>query len=264
MTPLRTIAVLNQKGGSAKTTTTVNLAEALARQGRAVLVLDLDPQSSASAWLGRRPEGAGLLQCLTLDDGPSLAELVVPSGVGGVDVIPASPHLVQAERLLVSTLGGELQLARRLEALLAEHPLRWSYLLIDCPPALGLLTANALAAGPELLVPVEASTMALAGLGVLLETVARARAAYRVELPLAGILACRVDLRTRLCREILAHLRSHFGASVFTTFVRETVRLREAWSHSQAVGAFAPGSAGAADYAALADEVIAQEALRAA
>jgi chromosome partitioning protein len=227
-------------------------------------VLDLDPQASASAWLGRRPEGAGLLQCLTLDDGPSLADLVVPSGVDGVDVIPASPHLVQAERLLVSTLGGELQLARRLEALGLRFPGRWSYLLVDCPPALGLLTANALAAGPELLVPVEASTMALAGLGVLLQTVARARAAYRVALPLSGILACRVDLRTRLSREILQHLRSHFPECVFLSFIRETVRLREAWSHSLPVGAFAPGSTGAVDYAELADEVIRQEAARAA
>jgi chromosome partitioning protein len=264
MSSPRTIAVLNQKGGCAKTTTTVNLAEALAACGRTVLVLDLDPQASASAWLGCSPEGAALLQSLTLDDGPSFAELVEPSVLAGVEVIPASPRLVQAERQLVSTLGGELQLSRRLEALIEQFPVRWNYILIDCPPALGLLTANALAAGPEILVPVEASTMALAGLGVLLQTIARARAAYRIELPLAGILACRIDGRTRISREILSHLRDRFAGSVFATSIRESVRLREAWSHSRPIAIFSPGSTGAVDYAALAREVVSQEIFRAA
>jgi len=259
----RLIAVINQKGGSAKTTTTVNLAEALARRGRTVLVLDIDPQASTTAWLGVKPEGAELLRCLTCDDGPALAELVSCTIVPAVDLIPSSQHLAQAERQLLGMVGAERQLGLRLAALLAAHPARWDYALIDCPPAIGLLTANVLAAGPEILVPVEASTMALAGLGVLLQTIERVRAAYGAELPMAGILACRVDFRTRLSREILDYLRGRFPAT-FRTPIRETVRLREAWSHSQAIGTFAPTSTAADDYGALADEVIAQEARRAA
>jgi chromosome partitioning protein len=254
----RTLAVVNQKGGTGKTTTTVNLAAALASKGRRVLVVDLDPQASATAWLGSAATQPGLLECLTSDDpsDPSLLSLVKPTVIPGIDIVPSAPHLVKAERALATMLGPERQLALRLQTLPAE---RWDYLLFDCPPALGFLTVNALVAGPEVLVPVEASSMALAGLGTLLQTIERARLTYDLSLPLAGIVLCRADLRTRLTRSLLEHLRTEFPEDFLSTVVRASVRLQEAWAHASPIMTYAPDSTGADDYARLAGELLAQE-----
>jgi chromosome partitioning protein len=252
----RVLAVVNQKGGTGKTTTCVNLAAALADQGRRVLVVDLDPQASATAWLGATPTTPDLFECLTSEDPtePLLESLVQATTIPGVEVIPSGPHLIRAERTLAAMLGGERQLALRLAAL----PDRWDYLLFDCPPALGLLTVNALVAGPEILVPVEASTMALAGLGTLLQTIERARRSYGLDLPLAGIVLCRADLRTRLTRNLVDHLRGSFPETFLSTIVRANVRLQEAWSYARPIGDYAPDSTGAEDYARLAGELLAQ------
>jgi chromosome partitioning protein len=161
---MRLIAIFNQKGGSGKTTTAVNLAAALGEQDRHVLVFDLDPQASASSWLGVKDGGRGLLDVFT--DGLALAGLIQPTSADGVDVIPSSTWLVGAEKALAGEVGAETILRRRLAAL--KGP--WQYILIDCPPALGLLTVNALAAAQEVLVTVESHVMALSGLARLLET----------------------------------------------------------------------------------------------
>jgi chromosome partitioning protein len=257
---MRVIAIANQKGGTGKTTTTVNLAAALGRLRRRVLVLDLDPQANASAWLGTRDAGAGLLEALCqpdADDAGALAGLVRPTSAPRVDLIPSSAQLARAERHLAETLGGEKILLGLLRGLSRD---RWDYLLIDCPPALGQLTVNALAAAGELLVPVEASMMAVAGLAGLVKTVAQARKHLNAGLVVCGIFACRVDTRTVLARDVVAALRENFPETALATTIRETVRLREAWGQAQPIDRYAPASSGAADYRALAREIARQEA----
>ena len=246
-----TVAVSSQKGGSGKTTTAVNLAAALGERGKRVLVLDLDPQCSASTWLGVPGEGRGLLEVLA--DGAPLAALVRETSAPGVDLVPASVALVGAERLLAGKVGAEVALRRAVGRLPAG---RWDFLLADCPPSLGLLTVSALAACSRVLVPVEASTMALAAVEQLAATIRDAREAYNPDLKLWAVLACRVDYRTNLAREVLAALHERYGAAVLGSVIRETVRLREAWSFAKPVTLYAPASRGAEDYRAAAAELL--------
>jgi chromosome partitioning protein len=253
---VRTIAISNQKGGTGKTTTAVNLAAALGGLGHRVLVIDLDPQASASAWLGARDAESDLFDALTADEPGQIAPLVRPTSAANVDLVPASPQLARAERHLASTPGGELVL----DAMMRSLPVgRWAYLLIDCPPALGHLTVNALAAVHEILVPVEASTMAVAGLAAIVRTVTTVRRLLNPRLDYYGILACRVDARTVLARDILATLQTTFARETLTSVIRETVRLREAFGHSLPIESYAPASTAAADYRSLALEVEARE-----
>lgn len=163
---MRTFAIANQKGGSGKTTTSVNLAAALGEQGRRVLMVDLDPQHSATSWFGINNAGKGVLG-MFMGDG-NLLEFIQETGAAGVQVAPSSAWLVGAEKILAGEVGAETILRRQLAKLPED---RWDYVLIDCPPTLGILTINALAAATELLVPVEAHVMALAGLAQLLHTV---------------------------------------------------------------------------------------------
>ena len=251
---MRRIAITNQKGGSGKTTTAVNLAATLADKGRRVLVMDLDPQASASHWLGVKDGGRALLDVLTGD--ASLAESVRGTAVQGVDLVPASQWLVGAEKALSTEVGAETLLREHVAALPAD---RWDYLLMDCPPSLGLLTVNALAAAQEVLVTVEAHIMALAGLAQLTETTRVVQERLNPELAITGILACRVDTRTRHALDIVEHLRGHFGPLVFRSVIRENVRLAECPSFTQPIIAYDHRSTGAWDYRALAKEIIAAE-----
>lgn len=250
---IRLIAIINQKGGSGKTTTTVNLAAALAEQGRPVLVLDLDPQASASSWLGVKDGGRGLLDVLT--NRSPLAELVQSTSADGVDIIPSSSWLVGAEKALAGEVGAEAILRQRLGAL--KGP--WQYMLIDCPPALGLLTVNALAAAREVLVPVESHFMALGGLAHMLDTLEIVKERLNSEITLAGIVACRVDLRTRHAQEVVEQLRGRFGPLVYNTLIRENIRLAECPSFGQPITRYDSACNGAEDYRRLATEVIRQE-----
>lgn len=247
---MRTLAFTNQKGGSAKTTSAVSLAAALAEKGQRVLVVDLDPQASASSWLGARDGGKGLLEVLTGNG--SLSDLVAVSGVPGVDVVPSSEWLAGAERALAGEVGAETILRKAM----ARLPRRWDFVFVDCPPALGLLALSALVAVREAFVPVEASTMALGGLARLVRTLEQVRDRLNPDLRLAHILACRVDSRTNLSREVVEKLRERFGDLVLETTVRETVRLREAWSFSEPITVYDTRSTGAEDYRAVAGEVL--------
>lgn len=251
---MRTIAITNQKGGSAKTTTAVNLAAALAEREKRVLVVDLDPQASASSWLGSVDEGRGLFEVLA--DNGNLTDLVRQSNVEGVDLVPASPWLVGAEKALASEPGAEAVLRGALSRL----PPRWDFVLLDCPPSLGLLAVSALTAAREVLVPVEARVMALAGLAGLTRTVERIQERTNPDLVLTGILACRLDSRTNLSREVVESLRSRFGRLVFRATVRENVRLAEAPSFRQPITTYAPRSSGAEDYRAVAAELLRRKA----
>ena len=199
---MRTFAIANQKGGSGKTTTSVNLAAALGELGRRVLVVDLDPQYSATSWFGIKNAGKEVLGIFSDNGDP--AELLREAAAPGVDLIPSSSWLVGAEKILAGEVGAETILRRNLERL---PPDRWDYLLIDCPPTLGVLTINALTAVEELLVPVEAHVMALSGLAQLLQTVEIVQERLNAKLKISGILACRVDARTRHAREVVEQLR---------------------------------------------------------
>lgn len=250
---MRTIATVNHKGGSGKTTTAVNLSAALAETGRSVLLVDLDPQASASTWMGIRDGGRGLLDAL-LGGGP-LIDAVRSTETPGLELVPSSTWLLGAERALAELQASEGRLGR----LLQELPARWDYLVIDCPPAIGALTVNALASVDELLIPVEAHVMALSGLAQLLKGVDAARERLNPRVIIGGIVACRVDGRTRHCPEVVEQLRERFGALVHATVIRENVRLAECPSFSQPITRYDPRCSGAADYRALAREVIAQE-----
>ena len=250
---MRTLATVNHKGGSCKTTTAVNLSAALAETGRSALVIDLDPQFSASRWLGVADAGRGLLDVLV--SGNPLEAAVHTSSVSGLEVAAASAWLLVAEQ----QLAGRPQPDLRLQAALRRAAPRWDYVVIDCPPALGTLTANALAAAEELLVPVEAHFMALEGLAQLEQAVESARKRLNPSLRIGSIVACRVDSRTRHGPEVVATLRERFGDNVRQTVVRENVRLAECPSFQEPITRYDARSTGAADYRALAREVIDQE-----
>lgn len=245
---MQTWAVLNQKGGSGKTTAAVNLAAALAERGTRVLLLDLDPQASASAWFGVPDGGRGLLDVFTA--GAALEALVRRTSVEGVDLVPASSWLVGVERAVAGEPGAETLLRRAVAAV----PKRWDLVLLDCPPSLGLLAVSALTAARAVLVPVEASALGLAGLAGLLQTVETVRDRLNPTLTVGAILASRVD-RTRLSRDVVADLRRRFPRLVLKTTIRESVRLREAWSFQQPITVYAPTSSGAEDFRAAAREL---------
>lgn len=249
----RLIAITNQKGGSGKTTTAVNLAAALGEQKRRVLVLDLDPQASASSWLGVKDGGRGLLDVFT--DSGHLADLVQATTADEVEVIPASSWLVGVEKALAGEVGVETVLRRHLGKLDG----RWDYILLDCPPTLGILTVNALAAAKEVLVTVEAHVMALHGLARLLQTVDVIKDRLNPDVAISGILPCRVDVRTRHAQEVVEQLRSRFDRLVYKTVIRENIRLAECPSFGQPVTRYDPRCTGAEDYRSLAQEVIGQE-----
>ena len=247
---MRTVAVAMQKGGSGKTTTTVNLAAALAERGKRVLVVDVDPQANATSWFGVRDPGKGVFAALC--ENGSLSDILVRTGTEGVDLVPSSAWLVGAERALAGEVGAETLLRRRLRAIADSY----DEALIDTPPTLGVLTVGALVAADEVLVPVEAHVMALNGLAQLLQTVDAVRDRLNEGLRILGVAACRVDMRTRHSQEVVDELRKRFPAETFRTVIRENVRLAEAPSFGQPVTAYDTRSAGAEDHRALAAEVL--------
>lgn len=254
---MRKIAIINQKGGSAKTTTTVNLAAALGEKKRRVLVIDIDPQASSTSWLGCESNGTGLLEVFTAN--AKIESAVCSTKATGVDLIPGSSWLIGLEKKLAHEVGAETILKHKFKEL---DETKWDYILIDCPPALSLLTINALSAVTEVMVPVESRIMALQGLVQLLQTIDVIKQRLNNELNLSGILACRVDVRTKHSKEVVEELRKNFGALVYQTVIRENVRLSEAPSFAQSIIQYAPESSGTTDYRALAQEVIAQEQIK--
>jgi chromosome partitioning protein len=252
---MRAIAIVNQKGGVGKTTTTVNLAAALADAGRKVLVIDLDPQHSASTWYKAIRQGRGAFDLFN-DPQADLPGLVMNTAVDGVSIIPSSPLMYNVERALAGEPGAEHTLKVRLKSLPAG---RFDYLLIDCPPSLGLLTVNALTAVDEVFVPVEAHVLGLHGLDKLVQTVNIVKERLNPSLAITGIVACRVKAQTRHAQEVIGDIRSRFPKVFFDAMIRENVRLTECPSQGVPITAYAPTSHGAEDYRKLAHEVIAQE-----
>jgi chromosome partitioning protein len=248
---MKAIAIVNQKGGSGKTTTAVNLAATLAEAGKRVLLIDMDPQASASLWYGMKEKGRGLYQALT--DEASLELAIEKTGVEGLDLIPSSPLLAGVEKALASEVASESILKNRL---LAIQNRSWDYCLIDCPPTLGILSLNALTLANQVLVPVEAHVMALHGLVQLLKTITVVKQRLNPSLEIAGILPCRVDNRNKHSQEVVKELKTRFEGKVTEAVIRENIRLAEAPLHLKPIHLYDPKSKGSEDYRKLAKEVI--------
>ncbi|MEU6483347.1 ParA family protein [Streptomyces sp. NPDC046887] len=248
----RIMVVANQKGGVGKTTTTVNLAASLALHGARVLVIDLDPQGNASTALGidHHAEVPSIYDVLV--DSKPLSDVVQPvPDVEGLFCAPATIDLAGAEIELVSLVARESRLQRAIQAY--EQPL--DYVLIDCPPSLGLLTVNALVAGAEVLIPIQCEYYALEGLGQLLRNVDLVRAHLNPSLHVSTILLTMYDGRTRLASQVAEEVRSHFGEEVLRTSIPRSVRISEAPSYGQTVLTYDPGSSGSLSYLEAAREI---------
>jgi chromosome partitioning protein len=247
----RVMAVANQKGGVGKTTTAVNLGACLAELGYRVLVCDLDPQGNASTGLGLNPRNMQTsMYDVILNDVP-LEDCVEPSSVRNLFVAPASLDLAGAEIELVPAFSRELRLKRAIEAAVDDY----DFVLIDCPPSLGLLTVNGLAAATEVVVPIQCEYYALEGLGQLLRNVALVQKNLNPQLEVSAIICVMYDARTKLSDQVVQEVRSHFGDKVCRNVVPRTVRLSEAPSYGQPIIAFDPTSRGAIAYRELAKEV---------
>jgi chromosome partitioning protein len=254
----RVMVVANQKGGVGKTTTAVNMAAALAQHGLRVLVIDLDPQGNASTALSVEHHRGVLSSYEVLVDGTPLADVVQPHpDLPNLFVAPATIDLAGAEIELVSLVARESRLRKAIVA----HPNvgrgedRFDYVMIDCPPSLGLLTLNALVAGAEMLIPIQAEYYALEGLGQLLETVEMVRTHLNQELEVSTILLTMYDSRTNLAAGVAAEVREHFQGQVLKTAIPRSVRVSEAPSYGQSVMTYDPSSPGALCYLEAAREL---------
>lgn len=249
----RVIAIANQKGGVGKTTTTVNLGASLAASEKRTLIIDCDPQANTTSALGfpKDPARRTLYQTLIL--GEPIERVTLDAQVGGLDLIPSDKNLVGAAVELVGMDEREYRLKAAIQGIRDKY----EYVLLDCPPALDLLTLNALAAADSVLVPIQCEYLALEGVSELLDTLMRLRRTINPALAIEGILLTMYDDRTSLSKQVAADLRSFFGAQVFETVIPRNVRLAEAPSHGVPVLFYDLHSKGAESYIELAKEVIA-------
>ena len=252
----RILTVANQKGGVGKTTTTVNLAAALALHGCQVLVIDLDPQGNASTGMGiAHHAGVPSIYDVLLDS-VAIADVVQPAtGLPNLRCVPATIDLAGAEIELVSVVARESRLQRAIAAYCEGPGSDIDYVLVDCPPSLGLLTLNAMVATEEVLIPIQCEYYALEGLGQLLKTVELVKANLNPKLSVSTILLTMYDARTRLADQVAAEVRSHFGGTVLTTSIPRSVRVSEAPGYGQSVVTYDPGSRGSIAYLEAAREI---------
>ena len=248
----RIICIANQKGGVGKTTTSVNIAAALSELDRRVLIVDMDPQGNASSGLGvKRYENQENNIYQVLIGEKSIHEAIQSTQVSNLDIIPANPDLVGAEIELVDMPQREY----RLKSALGEVKDRYHYILIDCPPSLGLLTVNSLSAADTFLVPLQCEYYALEGLSQLLNTAGLIKKSLNMELRIEGIVLTMFDARNNLSHQVVAEIQLHFGDKVFSSIIPRNVRLSEAPSHGQTIFQYDPKSVGAKKYKELAEEL---------
>lgn len=250
----RIIAITNQKGGVGKTTTAVNLAAGLAHLAQRVLLVDLDPQGNATMGSGIDKRGLGRTVYHVLLGQASGSDVIQRSSPGGYDLLPANRDLAGAEVEMVGIAQRETRLKDELRALHA----RYDYVLIDCPPALNMLTVNALAAADAVLIPMQCEYFALEGLTDLVNTIKKVKAGINPRIEIEGLLRVMFDPRNTLAQQVSDQLKGHFGAKVFDTVIPRNVRLAEAPSHGLAALAYDRGSKGAQAYLRLAEEFIAR------
>ena len=255
----RVISVANQKGGVGKTTTAINLGASLAAEGKRTLIIDCDPQGNTTGGLGfpKDPSRRTVYNAIILDEPPD--RVILRSQVVGLDVLPSDKNLVGAAVELVGMENREYRLRAFTEGIRASY----DFVLIDCPPALDLLTINALAASDSVLIPIQCEYYAMEGVAELYDTLMRLRRAINPALAIEGILLTMFDDRTTLSKQVAADLRSFFGAQVFDTVIPRNVRLAEAPSYGKPIILYDIHSKGAESYIQLAKEVIVNDQKRA-
>src|ERR1700684_362605 len=251
--PARIVAICNQKGGVGKTTTTINLGAALAEQGRKMLLVDFHPQVSLSVWLGIQPHDIySTVYNLLMERDVKARDVIFPTGIENLDLLPSNIDLSGAEVQLVSEVGREVVLGRALKSAVKEY----DFIMIDCQPSLGLLTINALACANSVLIPLECEYFAMRGVALLMETIDKVSRRLNTKLTIDGLLATMYDSRTLHTREVLASMVNGFGDKVFHTVINRTVRFPDATVAGEPITSFDSGSMGANSYRELAKEVL--------
>jgi chromosome partitioning protein len=252
---MRSIALTNQKGGVGKTTSAVNLGACLAMLDRKVLLIDIDPQANLSIHYGVD----------VFEDGKSVYDMMIgeakaeeilrPAKLNSLDILPSNINLAGAEIELVGVVGRETILKEAVEPLMEGY----DYVLVDCPPSLGLLTLNALTTVREVFIPLQTEFFALQGMSKLIETIRLVRRRLNPDLQVTGIIACMFDGRTRLAQEVISNIEEYFPDRLFKSRIRKNVKLAESPSHGKPISSYAKGSRGFRDYMSLAREVVEQE-----
>lgn len=246
------IAIINQKGGVGKSTTAINLGAALGEMGKQVLLVDLDPQGNASSGLG--VDKSLIQQCIydvLLNDVP-IEDVIIPDISQGLDIAPATINLAGAEVELVSEMARE----NRLKDAVGSMRGRYDFILIDCPPSLGLLTVNALVAADKLLIPIQCEYYALEGLSQLIHTINLVKERLNPDLDMEGVVFTMYDSRTNLSLQVVENVRSHLNQRIFSTVIPRNIRLAEAPSYGKPINLYDAKSAGAEAYMSLAEEII--------